>query len=138
MGKAQVSRSFLWYHMASGGATRDRSNAEPASTPGSERRAERPDVAALKPTQPCGHGYNLPSQIECGREPRKSSRDRAGLRGRSSQAGRRSSQLLIPWSRGMHCHSHKEHRVLRLRLLLGEHGAADGHDGGDDAVDPLG
>jgi hypothetical protein len=29
-------------------------------------------------------------------------------------------------------------RVLGLGLFLGDHSAADGHDGGDDAVDPLG
>jgi hypothetical protein len=35
-------------------------------------------------------------------------------------------------------HSDKEHGVLRLRLLPGRHSAADGHDGGDDAIDALG
>jgi hypothetical protein len=35
------------------------------------------------------------------------------------------------------CHSDKKHEVLRLRLLLGDHGATDGHDEGDDAVDAL-
>jgi hypothetical protein len=34
--------------------------------------------------------------------------------------------------------SENEHLVRGLRLLLGEHGAADGHDSGDDAVDALG
>jgi hypothetical protein len=34
--------------------------------------------------------------------------------------------------------THEEHGVLEVRLLLGDHGAADGHDRGDDAVDPLG
>jgi hypothetical protein len=29
-------------------------------------------------------------------------------------------------------------RVFGLGLLLSDHGAADGHDGGDDAVDALG
>jgi ROS/MUCR transcriptional regulator protein len=33
--------------------------------------------------------------------------------------------------------SDKEHGVLGLRLLLGDQGAADGHDQGDDAIDPL-
>jgi hypothetical protein len=31
----------------------------------------------------------------------------------------------------------KNRESLRLRLLLGDEGAADGHDRGDDAVDPL-
>ena len=30
-----------------------------------------------------------------------------------------------------------DHRRIH-KLLLGDHGAADGHDGGDDAVDALG
>ena len=34
--------------------------------------------------------------------------------------------------------SDKEHGVLRLWLLLSDHGAADRHDRGDDAVDALG
>jgi hypothetical protein len=34
--------------------------------------------------------------------------------------------------------SDKEHGVLGLRLLLGDHGAADGHDQGNDAVDAFG
>ena len=34
--------------------------------------------------------------------------------------------------------SYPEHLVRGLRLLLGDHGAADRHDEGDDAVDPLG
>jgi hypothetical protein len=34
--------------------------------------------------------------------------------------------------------SQDEHLVLGLRLLLDDHGAADGHDEGDDAVDPFG
>jgi hypothetical protein len=34
--------------------------------------------------------------------------------------------------------SQNEHLVRALRLLLGDHGTADRHDGGDDAVDPLG
>jgi hypothetical protein len=34
--------------------------------------------------------------------------------------------------------SQEEHLVFGLGLLLGEHGAADGHDGGDDAIDALG
>jgi hypothetical protein len=34
--------------------------------------------------------------------------------------------------------SHGEHGVLGLGLLLSDEGAADGHDGGDDAVDALG
>jgi hypothetical protein len=34
--------------------------------------------------------------------------------------------------------SHKEHGVFEVWLLLGEHGATDRHDGGDDAVDALG
>jgi hypothetical protein len=36
------------------------------------------------------------------------------------------------------CHSDKKDGVLRLRLLQGDHGAADGHDRGDDAIDALG
>jgi hypothetical protein len=31
-----------------------------------------------------------------------------------------------------------EHLVLDVLLLLDEHGAADGHDEGDDAIDALG
>jgi hypothetical protein len=38
----------------------------------------------------------------------------------------------------MHHPSHKEQGVLDIRLLLSDHGATDGHDGGDDAVDALG
>ena len=34
--------------------------------------------------------------------------------------------------------SDKEHGVLGLRRLLGDHGAADRHDQGDNAVDALG
>jgi hypothetical protein len=34
--------------------------------------------------------------------------------------------------------SENQDLVLRLRLVLGDQGAADGHDEGDDAVDPLG
>ena len=39
------------------------------------------------------------------------------------------------------CHlsrSDEEHGILGLGLLLGDHSAADRHDQGDDAVDPLG
>ena len=36
------------------------------------------------------------------------------------------------------CPSDKVQRVLGLGLLLGDHGAADRHDGGDDAIDALG
>jgi hypothetical protein len=35
-------------------------------------------------------------------------------------------------------HVRKGHLVRDMALLLDEHGAADGHDRGDDAVDPLG
>jgi hypothetical protein len=35
-------------------------------------------------------------------------------------------------------HSHEVQRVFGLGLLLGDEGAADGHDEGDDAVDALG
>ena len=44
------------------------------------------------------------------------------------------------WSRrdGNLSPSDEEQGVLGLRLLLGDHGAADGHDEGDDAIDPLG
>jgi hypothetical protein len=47
-----------------------------------------------------------------------------------------SCKSLVPGPRAILCHSDKEHGVLGL--LLGDHGAADGHDGGDDAVDALG
>ena len=43
-----------------------------------------------------------------------------------------------PRKHAIFCSSHKEHGVLGLGLLLGDHGAADGHDQGDDAVDALG
>jgi hypothetical protein len=35
-------------------------------------------------------------------------------------------------------HPDKEQEVLGLGLILVDHGAADGHDRGDDAIDPLG
>ena len=38
---------------------------------------------------------------------------------------------------GDESYSHEEHGVLGLGLVLGDHGAADGHDGGNDAVDAL-
>lgn len=35
-------------------------------------------------------------------------------------------------------YSHEVQRVFGLRLLLGDHGPADGHNGGDNAIDALG
>ena len=39
---------------------------------------------------------------------------------------------------GLSSTSENDHLVRGLRLLLGDHGAADGHDQGDDAVDAFG
>jgi predicted transcriptional regulator len=58
-------------------------------------------------------------------------------RGRSDQG---QSWLPAPYLRccGIPVPSHKKQRVLELRLFLGDHGATDRHDGGDDAVNPFG
>src|SRR5918997_1380751 len=47
--------------------------------------------------------------------------------------GCRATSGVVAGSRGVLCPSEDEHLVLGLRLFLGDHGAADGHDDGDDA-----